>query len=308
VIVFSIGFYSVKGGAFTILSGGSFHVLGPDGTDIFENNALAVAVLMIIPLMVYLNKFPPHPWVKKIMPFCIALSLFSVVGSQSRGAILAIGAVGVFFWWKTKNKFVTAVAFLVFAIFVMLLMPQSWHDRMAGIDDYKQDSSANQRLDAWQFSFNVANARLTGGGLNSWTMENYARYGVPVKEPFAAHSIYFSLLNDTGWPGLILFLTMLFVIWRQLGSVISATEDIPERADYNFLARMLQISIIAFMSGGAFLSLAWFDLAWHIMAMTIVLTQLTQGMSQQVSGIKRPQQSTGRAGVYRRRRRLPGKS
>ena len=308
VIVFSIGFFSVKGGAFTIMSGGSFHVLGPDGSDIAENNALAVAVLMIIPFMVYLYKFPPHPWVKKIMPLCIALSMFSVVGSQSRGAILAIGAVGVFFWWKTKNKLVTAVAFVVFSVFVLLLMPQSWHDRMGSIGEYEEDSSAMQRLDAWQYSINVANARLTGGGLNSWTMENYARYGVPVNDPFAAHSIYFSLLNDTGWPGLILFLTMLFVIWRQLNRVISVTEGSTEHAAYNFLARMLQISIIAFMAGGAFLSLAWFDLAWHIMAMTIVLTQLTQDTVQSESGIKKAQELPRRAGAYRRRRRLPGKS
>jgi putative inorganic carbon (hco3(-)) transporter len=67
VIVFSVGFYSVKGGLFTLMSGGSFAVYGPEGSDIFENNALAVAVLMIIPFMVYLNKFPPHPWVKKVM-------------------------------------------------------------------------------------------------------------------------------------------------------------------------------------------------------------------------------------------------
>jgi putative inorganic carbon (HCO3(-)) transporter len=267
-----------------------------------------VAVLMIIPFMVYLMKFPPHPLVKKIMPICIALSLVSVVGSQSRGAILAIGAVGAFFWWKTKNKAVTAVIFVVFSMFIVLLMPQSWHDRMGGIGDYKQDSSANQRLDAWQYSFNVANARLTGGGLNSWTMENYARYGVPVNEPFAAHSIYFSILNDTGWPGLVMFLTMLFLMWRQLGKAIANTEDMPEHADYNFLARMLQISLIAFMAGGAFLSLAWFDLAWHIMAMTIVLTQLTQVAMQSQSGIKKAQELPRRAGVYRGRRRLPGKS
>ena len=209
VIVFSVGFYSVKGGLFTIMSGGSFAVYGPEGSDIFENNALAVAVLMIIPFMVYLNKFPPHPWVKKIMPFCIGLSLVSVIGSQSRGAFLAIGAVGVFFWWKTKNKVATAVIFVVFAVFAAMFMPQSWQDRMGGISDYKQDSSAMERLNAWQYSFNVASARLTGGGLNSWTLENYARYGVPVNEPFAAHSIYFGVLGDTGWPGLILFLTLL---------------------------------------------------------------------------------------------------
>jgi len=308
VIVFSIGFFSVKGGVFTITSGGGFHVLGPDGTDIFENNALAVAVLMIIPLMVYLNKFPPHPLVKKIMPFCIALSMFAVVGSQSRGAILAIAAVGIFFWWKTKNKFVTAVAFVVFSAVVMLIMPKSWHDRMGTIGEYQQDSSANQRLDAWQYSFNVASARLTGGGFNSWSLENYHRYGVPVNEPFAAHSIYFGAMGDSGWPGFVLFTTILFLVWRQLGRVIDVTEDIPERADYNFLARMLQISLIAFMAGGAFLSLAWFDLAWHIMAMTIVLTQLTQGISEKESGTKRVQELPNRAGAYRRRRRLPGKS
>lgn len=308
VIVFSIGFFSVKGGVFTIMKGGAFHVLGPDGTYIAENNALAVATLMIIPLMVYLNKFPPHRLVKLIMPFCIAMSMFSVVGSQSRGAMLAIGAVGVFFWWKTKSKVVTALAFGVFSMLVLMVMPQSWYDRVSGIGDYKQDSSANQRLDAWQYSFNVANARLTGGGLNSWTLENYAKYNVWVQESFAAHSIYFSVLNDAGWPGLILFLTLLFVIWRQLGKVIGATEDIAEHADYNFLARMLQISIIAFMSGGAFLSLAWFDLAWHIMAMTMVLTQLTQGISQKESGTKQVPARPDRSGAYRRRRRLPGKS
>jgi putative inorganic carbon (HCO3(-)) transporter len=308
VIVFSIGFFSVKGGVFTLSTGGSFHVLGPDGTYIAENNALAVATLMVIPLMVYLNKFPPHRLVKLIMPFCIAMSMFSVVGSQSRGAMLAVGAVGVFFWWKTKRKVLTAIAFVIFGFFVLLLMPQSWQDRIAGIGNYQADSSSTSRLDAWQYSLNVANDRITGGGLGSWTLENYAKYDVWVEQSFAAHSIYFSMLNDAGWPGLILFLTMLFVIWRQLGKVISVTEDSAEHADYNFLSRMLQISLIAFMTGGAFLSLTWFDLAWNMMAITIVLTSLTGDMPQQVADIKRAQQLPGRAGVYHQRRRLPRKS
>jgi putative inorganic carbon (hco3(-)) transporter len=302
VIVFSIGFFSVKGGVFTITSGGGFHVLGPDGTDIFENNALAVAVLMIIPLMIYLNKFPPHPLVKKIMPFCIALSMFSVVGSQSRGAMLAIAAVGIFFWWKTKNKVFTAVVFVVFATFTFNFMPQGWHERMGTINDYQEDSSSQHRLDAWQYCYNVANARLTGGGFNSWTVENYHRYGVPVYEPFAAHSIYFGPMGDSGWIGFVLFMTILFLIWRQLARVINITEDIPERADYNFLARMLQISVIAYMAGGAFLSLAWFDLPWHLMAITIALTNLTQDISPKESSTKRAQEGSKRARVHRRRR------
>lgn len=307
VIVFSIGFYSVKGGLFTVMTGGGYHVFGPDGSDIQENNALAVAVLMIIPFMVYLNRFPPRPWVKKIMPICIFLSLASVIGSQSRGAILAIGAVAVFFWWKSGSKLLTSVVFVVFASFALLFMPQSWHDRMGSIGNYEQDSSAMERIRAWEYSINVASSRLTGAGLNSWTLANYRDYGiVDVHQAFAAHSIYFSVLADSGWPGLFVFLALLLTMWRQLARVIRVTEGIPDRAQFNFLARMLQISILAFMAGGAFLSLAYFDLAWHLMAITIVMTHLTQDYSDEEHARKKSRKILRRAPVYRRNPRMPG--
>jgi probable O-glycosylation ligase (exosortase A-associated) len=308
VIVFSIGFYSVKGGIFTVMTGGGYHVFGPEGTDIEENNALAVAILMIVPFMVYLNKYPPRPWVKKIMPACIFLSLASVIGSQSRGALLAIGAVGAFFWWKSGNKVITAAVFALLASFAVLFMPASWHDRMATIGHYKQDSSAQERLNAWQYSFNVAKSRLTGGGLNSWTLVNYRNYGVPTQQAFAAHSIYFSVMNDTGFPGLIVFLSLLLTMWRQLARVIRVTENHPERGDFNFLARMLQISMLAFLAGGAFLSLAYFDLAWHLMAITIVMSHLTHDFSDVPGAQKKVLKRASRSYPRGRPRGVAGRS
>jgi len=307
VIVFSIGFYSVKGGVFTLMTGGGYHVFGPEGSDIEENNALAVAILMIVPFMVYLHKYPPRPWVKKIMPFCIFLSLASVIGSQSRGAVLAIGAVAIFFWWKSGSKVLTAAVFVLLTTFALVFMPASWHQRMGTITNYKQDSSAMERLNAWQYSINVASARLTGGGLNSWTLVNYRTYGVPTEQAFAAHSIYFSVLNDAGWPGLIVFLLLLLTMWRQLAKVIRVTANHPERGDFNFLARMLQISILAFMAGGAFLSLAYFDLAWHLMAITIVLTNLTRNFSEVPGEQKKVLKRASRGYPRGRPRRIPGR-
>jgi probable O-glycosylation ligase (exosortase A-associated) len=308
VIVFSVGFYSVKGGIFTIFTGGGFHVFGPAGSDIQENNALAVAVLMIVPLMVYMYRFPPHKLVKTIMPYCIFFSLVSVVGSQSRGALLAIAAVGGFYWLKSKTKMLTGALFIVLAIFGYAFMPQSWHDRMATISEYRQDSSAMERLRAWEYSIGIANDRITGGGFNSWSLENYAKYAPGATKAFVAHSIYFAVLNDGGWPGLIMFLAILFLIWRQLARVIRVTEGNPEHADHNLLARMLQISMVAFLSGGAFLSLAYFDLAWHIMAITMVLTNLTEQLQGgEIVKKKSVQRLPPRVG-YGRRRRAPNRT
>ena len=276
VIVFSIGFYSVKGGIFTFMTGGGYHVFGPAGSEIQENNALAVAILMVVPLMVYLRRFPPRPWVRKIMPFCIFFSLASVIGSQSRGAVLAILAVGAYYWWKSNSKLVTSMVFVFLATLTVMFMPQSWHDRVDSIAEYQDDSSSMGRIRAWEYSIAVANDRVTGGGFGSWSLENYYRYGIYTERAFVAHSIYFSVLNDGGWPGLIMFLLILLLMWRQLHNVIKLTANDPERADYNFLARMIQISIVAFMAGGAFLSLSYFDLAWHFMAITVTLHRMAK--------------------------------
>jgi len=55
-IVLSISFFSVKGGIFTITTGGSFTVFGPPDSFIAENNALGLASLMVLPLMLYLYR------------------------------------------------------------------------------------------------------------------------------------------------------------------------------------------------------------------------------------------------------------
>jgi probable O-glycosylation ligase (exosortase A-associated) len=304
VIIASIGFYSVKGGIFTFMTGGSYHVFGPAGSDIQDNNALAVAILMIVPLMIYVGRFPPRPWVQKIMPFCIFFSLASVIGSQSRGAVLAIIAVGAFYWWKSKNKLFTATVFAMLTTLAVVFMPASWHERVDSIAEFQEDSSSMERIRAWEYSIAIANDRLTGGGFSSWSLENYYKYKIWSQKAFVAHSIYFSVLNDGGWPGLFLFLLILLLMWRQLRNVIKLTEKDPERGNYTFLAKMLQISIIAFMAGGSFLSLSYFDLAWHFMAITVALNQLAKGDFQNASVAARGLRLPG----HRQRARVPSKT
>lgn len=278
VIAGSIGFYSVKGGLFTLMTGGAFHVLGPAGSNIAENNALGLAVLVIVPLMIYLYQvYKHHRWLRWLLGVSILLSIVSVFGSQSRGALLAIGAVAVFYWLKTQSKIITGAGILLLGVLTFSFMPDSWHERMDTITNYEEDESAMGRIDAWTYAINIASDRLVGGGFNSWSASTYALYSPEAANTnIVAHSIYFSVLADHGWPGLVMFLTLLFIAWRNLSRVIAQTKnsDIDSEFKPAFLAKMLQVSLIAYMSGGAFLSLAYFDLPWHIIAISILLSNL----------------------------------
>lgn len=272
VIALSIGFYSIKGGIFTIMSGGSFRVWGPAGSFIEDNNELALACLMVIPLMYYLMVQLNNRWFKYAMGGAIFLSLASVIGSQSRGALIAIGAVLGFYWLKTKSKFVSAFVILFIVAAGWNFMPASWHERMDTIGNYEEDASAMGRINAWIYSINLANDRLLGGGFNSWSTNTYAVYSPDAELVVVAHSIYFNVLADHGWIGLVLFLLVLMFTWNNLSRIIKRTRGDPVMSQQNLLARMLQISFIAYLTGGAFLSLSYFDLPWHLVAITLLIS------------------------------------
>lgn len=271
VIVLSIGFYSIKGGVFTILTGGSYRVWGPTGSFIEENNGLALATIMVIPLMYHLFSIERNRWIRYAIGAGIFFSLASAVGSQSRGALLAIAAVMGFFWLKTKNKFLTGFLIIILAIAGLNFMPESWHNRMNTIQTYEEDSSAMGRINAWIYSINIANDRFLGGGFNSWTAENYALYSPEATQVSAAHSIYFGVLADHGWIGLIAFLLILWFTWQSLAGVIKKSKNNDKYGEYLSLAKMLQVSFIAYMVGGAFLSLSYFDLPWHLIAISLLI-------------------------------------
>jgi probable O-glycosylation ligase (exosortase A-associated) len=272
VIALSIGFYSVKGGLFTLMTGGSFTVWGPGGTYIEDNNGLAVAVLMVIPLMVYLYQINDKKWIKQGLLAAIVFSLFTVVGSQSRGAFLAISAVGLFYWTKSQSKVLSGAFIAILAFAILTFMPESWWKRMETILHHEDDGSAMGRINAWKYAYNAASDNVLGMGFESWSPETFAKYAPNPLDVHAAHSIYFTVLGDHGWIGLSLYLIIYWLAWRKLVKIIKQTSKNEELKQINRLAKMLQVGFLAYFTGGAFLSLSYFDLPWHLVSFVIILS------------------------------------
>lgn len=125
-IALSLGFYGVKGGIFTILGGGANHVMGPAGTFIGENNEMGLALVMTIPLIRYLHLQETRKWLKHGLAGAMLLSGIAAIGTQSRGALVAMAVMGLFLWFKSRGKFITGVFIVVAVSIVAAVMPQAW--------------------------------------------------------------------------------------------------------------------------------------------------------------------------------------
>jgi probable O-glycosylation ligase (exosortase A-associated) len=282
-IVLSLGYYGVRGGISTILSGGEYHVWGPPETFVAGNNEIALALLMTLPLMQYLRVTSNNRWVRLGLLLAMVLSAFSIVGSQSRGALVGGFAMALLLWIKSRKKPITGAVLLILLPALFAFMPEQWHQRMRTIETYEADTSAMSRIETWRMALRVANDKPMGGGFDLWTQEAFDRYSPDYREPHDAHSIYFKVLGEHGWLGLALFCVIGVLAWRTGSAIIRRTAGIEELRWLSELARMIQVSLAAYATGGAFLSLSYFDLYWHLVALLVLGNALVrQHLAQHV--------------------------
>jgi putative inorganic carbon (hco3(-)) transporter len=272
-IVISVGFFGVKGGIWTILTGGVDRVWGPPGTFIEGNNELGLALAMLLPLMYYLAATTTSKWIKYALWGSIASCAFSILGTHSRGAFIAIGVAAVFLGVKSGRPIVATALLVVGLAGAVMFMPDNWTNRMETIESYETDVSAVSRLQTWQAIWNMAIDRpIFGAGFdfpNSQLFETYSPssyYGV-----FAPHSIYFQVLGEHGFVGLALYLALGVSIWRRGRKLALDCMGQPDLEWVPILMRMVQVSLLVFATGGAFLGLLHYDLPYYLAAIVVLV-------------------------------------
>ena len=283
VMVVSIGYYGTKGGVFTLLSGGSNIVWGPSGSYIEGNNEVALAFITIIPIIYYLAITETNKWVKRGLVTAIGLCAIAALGSYSRGALLGIGAMLFFLWMKSPKKAGMGLVLVLLVPLAIMFMPEKWTSRMETINTYHEDSSAMGRINAWWMAYNLAKDRPLGGGYEIWNGTVFQLYAPDPNDPHAAHSIYFQALGEHGFVGLGLYLLLAFLTFKKAMWIVKNTEKRDDLKWAAQLATMIQVSLIGFGVGGAFLSLLYYDVPYYLMGIIVVLGVLVDTQLKQES-------------------------
>ncbi|MGH9677171.1 MAG: putative O-glycosylation ligase, exosortase A system-associated, partial [Candidatus Acidiferrum sp.] len=257
ITVISLGYYGLKGGLFALRGGGANRIFGPEHTMIFDNNHLAVGLLMAVPLMNYLRLHSRLPLIRYGCMGAMSFTILAVLQSYSRGAALALAAMVIFFWWNSRRKPIVALVLAVSLSSAVAFMPSAWMDRILTIENYQQDSSAEGRLTIWQAAMDIAIARpLVGAGFLGPYQQEIVDIYSPGVTARAVHSIYFEVLGEHGFPGFAIWLSLGIAAFANCVYIRRRTKNIPQLRWANDLSRMCFVSLIAYFTGGAFLSLS----------------------------------------------------
>jgi probable O-glycosylation ligase (exosortase A-associated) len=303
LVAFSIGLLGAKYGLFGLLRGGTRFDDGPGGM-MSDNNSFAVGLNMALPLLVGIVTVERHKWLRAAALGAALLSILTIFFTFSRGGLLTLIVVGALLVWRSQRRSL-ALAVVALGVGGFLLVTsdsvkEGYFGRAESITSYEEDGSAMGRINAWKTALRVwQDYPLHGVGPENFQVV-FERYSPDSDRFRVAHNAYLQLLSECGWPALALFLLVLgSTLWRLEGLKRRAREPWVE-----VFARMLQVSIAAYMTGSMFLNMAYFELIYGLIGLAIGLEVAAEreGAVEPARAVRR---ATGEVPWWKQRPALP---
>lgn len=181
-----------------------------------DGNDFGWAMVTLLPFPLYLLVSRGGAAGRALGAAAAVAAVAAIVGTGSRGATVAFGGAAFYYWLiLSRRKVLGAVVLAVVAAGVLVLAPASYFDRMKSISHYSEDSSAQARLRAWKAATAMALDHPLGVGAGNFNSA-YGRYYMPgnaygwgARRWISAHSVYFKILGEYGFPGLLLLLSII---------------------------------------------------------------------------------------------------
>ncbi len=279
-VAISFGFLAVKEGLIFLLTAGGHKVLGTGSVG--DNNSLAAALLMTIPMMYYLARHSAVRVIRIGLLVALGLAVVTVIATFSRGGFVGLMVVGLFMVKNSRNKFGSFALVAATGVLIYMLAPESWFERLGTINDASDDGSFMGRVVAWKISWLIAmDHPLFGGGMHAvqrllvwdtyrpflYLLDSVIRTPPADTMPHAAHSTYFEVLGDTGFIGLALFLGVVGLGFWNCRSIMRMGRRHPSLTWAVDLGRMMQITLVVYCVTTALLSMGYFELFYIVVAL-----------------------------------------
>lgn len=270
----ALGIGAIAEGAKFVVSAGNHRAQGPSAWG--DNNSTATVILMGMPILLYLRQYSENILFRQGCLIVFIASIVAVIGTFSRGGFIGLTILCLSMVVTSRHRAKVIVGLSLLLAIGYLLTPDQWFSRINSTTDAGSDSSFMQRVVQWKILTLMAlDHPIFGGGLISNlyppTWQTYAArlsseltfiQTPPPDIPHASHSIYFQVLGENGFPGLILYLLFFLLAFRHANAIRRHAFGHPERAWAGDLATALRLSLLMYLVTGAALPIPYLEGAY----------------------------------------------
>lgn len=318
LLVLAIGLVTMSGGLKTALGGGGYDTLTlivDANKGIYESSTISTVGMAIVPLLLYLYRNSPLVGRTRIsllaVLFLIACSVLVAIGVEARTGVVTGGTLALLLFLRSRRKAILAAGAVAAALVAIPFLPQTFVERAATITKPDEDTSAGARLAVWRWTLGFVEDHPFGGGFRVFRLNeievvvaerdadgNVLGYRTQEQNARAFHSSYFEVLGEHGYPGIALYLSIIFFslvgLWRLHRRYRHGPPDKKWAAE---LADALFMAIIIYSAGSLFVGLAFQTTLYIFLGIGVALRQLMAREAAEARRAEAPGRLRARLGL-----------
>lgn len=241
-----------------------------------DNNGAALGIFMMAPVLVALSQTSRTAMERNLHRFLLFGMMYRGLSTWSRGGMLALGGLLVMQFLRSPRKLRTLAAFGLAAALIAPSLGAGfwWKASQLETDEEKMDYSARSRLHFWEVARGMAGANpVLGVGFHAFN-PSYNKYDFThglYGQNKSVHSVWFGVLAELGYAGLMLYLAIIGLALRACHRARKLATRRPELADLAKYAVALETAFIVFAIGGSFIASQYSEMLWHFLGLTMAL-------------------------------------
>jgi putative inorganic carbon (hco3(-)) transporter len=249
-----------------------------------DPNDLALVLLFPLGFAAALAVYPTGKPLRLLGALTMAVILYAIILTQSRGGLLGVLAVFAVFGLRLSQSRMLLGAGAVAAAFVGYYAMDIAGRVSGGAAEHGLDASAEGRLDAWVAAINMAVARpLSGVGLFNFSDSIYFYASNFPGRDLTAHSTWFGVLGETGIVGFAVFMTLFILTGRAALNSVRRLEAVGARPAIQAVALGLLSSYVGFGVAGSFLSQGFTWPFYILLGLTVAMSRFAAEITGSMS-------------------------
>ena len=247
-----------------------YRVEGSIGGMFGNPNDMALHLVTMTPLAVALFLSADNLLKRAVYGFCIFILVAGNTVTFSRGGFLGLMvSMGIMMWKVSRNNRVLVIGLgTLFLLAFIVLAPGNYGLRILSIFIPGLDGvgSSNQRKDLLMQSLLVTLRNPWGIGMGN--------FNIISSRNLVTHNAYTQVSTEMGVIAFAAYIMFMVKPLRRLREIEKETFGLPESSKYHYLAIGLQASLIGYMAGSFFVSVAYQWFVYYIVAYAIGLRRI----------------------------------